>query len=471
MQLEDAKLTSDAPKSKVVVICHAADYAAATACLNAFAPHDWQQHGQLRLLEASSRVRFRQKDGGRTARHIQQRPDSVGRALDDMAPRSEAARILLLGNAAVDVGVPPDDLRTIIPVQTIAELHETLPRVLIAAGVDWFSRVCAILEHYHIAIRREDVAAWREQFQRLNHGWIGDALLKMLEFWPSHGVCDELLRPPHASNMGSEEETLRWLETFDVIAFNKAETGDSSAAVARLAKIRIGRLLQEKRVDFGQHLQTVSAPAKILLLEDCLITATETIRLFDQFAPDLLRKHDISLKFASGTVWGAMRLKCYLRRRNLGNVQLLEPNAGFIPNLTERGISRCTSDTMFDDDLKPIGRSEVIDGIQLRGSGYFNVSQRRNIVSFCKAVGAPLLNLHLQRKGGSPEAAGRRFPDWSLGFDGLGLLLAFGHGVPKPALPLLWIAGETSGELWGGRFRAQWEPLFPPTLAGKFNWS
>jgi hypothetical protein len=135
-----------------------------------------------------------------------------------------------------------------------------------------------------------------------------------------------------------------------------------------------------------------------------------------------------------------------------------------VENLTKEA-SALPEGELFDDKGEFLRPSEhMISGIDLRARDYFNKSQRKGIVSLCKAIGGPLMRLHMQQKGWQPEKIAARLGNWELGFGGLGLLLAFAHGVPKPALPLLWIEGGISVDYFGYRWRGSWIPLFPRPL-------
>ena len=234
--------------------------------------------------------------------------------------------------------------------------------------------------------------------------------------------------------------------------------------ICRLAKARIGELLSSKRTDFAKLISKSGPARKILLMEDCLVTGTEIIRLFQSLPAEALRLHRIDMKFAVGTESGKRKLETYLRSNGFSNVQILVPNEGLIQNLT--GAGKVLPDgSLFGSDGELVNPSEhVYSGIQMRARGFFNKTQRTNIVSMCKSISAPLMRLHLQRMNWEAEKIEAILPRWELGFSGLGLLLAFAHGIPKPALPLLWIEGNISVEHLGYRKRGDWIPLFPRPL-------
>jgi len=300
----------------------------------------------------------------------------------------------------------------------------------------------------------------------LGSGWIGDALLKLFDFWPSSKVCDSLFRLPGSKIDAPEDSIYDWLDSYDSIAFNAVETADSSAVVCRLTKKKVGELLERKRVDFSQRIIQGDAGGNILLLEDCLVTGTELIRLFEKLPSERLITHTVQLKFAAGTAFGKKRLDAYLKQKGFHNIQIIEPSEGFLPNLTESGILCLESNTELDDNFEFIApKTHIINGIQLRAKTYFNKSQRRNIIAFCEAIGRPLMRQHLEKKEWSKDRIEIVLEHWALGFSGLGLLLGFSHGIPKPALPLFWVGGNIAVEHFGRRYESVWRPLFPPPIA------
>src|SRR5436309_1125321 len=103
MPSENAIHSSNTPRTKLVVICHDSDRDQAGAVIGESAPIGWVPAQEIRLLEAGSRTKFRQKDGG-TEREIAQEPERLRRALDRIAPPELAARTVIVG----DVRLYPD---------------------------------------------------------------------------------------------------------------------------------------------------------------------------------------------------------------------------------------------------------------------------------------------------------------------------------------------------------------------------
>lgn len=463
MHSEKTILSSNAPRTKVVVLCHAADHREAESVIDEFAPIGWSKAGEIRLLEAGSRVRLRHKKRG-TERDIAQDPELLRRTLDNIAPPEQAARTVIVGSVGLYPAIPPSDPRVPMQLRSTAELRIVLPNVLSAGGLDWGSHLMRLLEHYHVEIDRDRVAKWRQQFQVFGGDRVAEALLKLLDFLPSKRICEALFRVPGTSTPSTDNEIHDWLSDYDHIAFNKADSGDSSAMVCRLAKTRIGEMLSNKRIDFAKHIYESSRPTKILLLEDCIATGTETVGLLAGLPAERLQKHTIDMRFATGTLSGCRKLEIYFKKSGFANFRILVPQEAIMRNLTPAGLE-ATDATLFaeDGDLhRPA--DHIIHGIQLRAAGHFNQAERRAITALCEAIGGPLMRVQLQRAQWPSEKIGAVLEHWKLGFCGLGLLLAFAHGIPKPTLPLLWVEGAISVEYSGYRWQGDWIPLFPRPL-------
>ena len=234
---------SNTPRTKLVVICHDSDRDEANAVIGKSAPIGWRSPtGEIRLLEAGSRTKFRPREGG-TERYVAQEPELLRRTLDRIAPPEEAARTIIVGNVRLYPDLPPSDPRAPIHLTTTRQLSEVLPNVLSTAGLDWLSHLMRSLEHYHVEIDQARVEAWQYQFQVFDGRWVAEALLKLLDFWPSSRVSEALFRVPGHTTPSSDNEIYDWLSSYHHIAFNKADSGDSSTMISRLAKTRIGKML------------------------------------------------------------------------------------------------------------------------------------------------------------------------------------------------------------------------------------
>ena len=345
MRSGKAILSSSAPRTKVVVVCHDSDREEAKSIINKFAPIGWIDVGEIRLLESGTRTQFRSKEHG-TERDIKQDPEHLRRILDCIAPAEQAARTVIVGNVRLYPDLPPSDPRAPIRLRSTADLRQVLPNVLSTGGLDWVSQLMRLLEHYYVEIDLDRVTSWRQQFGVFGGDWVADALLKLLDFWPSSKICEALFRAPGSSTPSTDNEIHDWLSQYDFIAFNKAETGDSSAMVCRLAKARIGEMLSAKRIDFGKHIQEFGRGTRVLLLEDCIATGTEIVRLLDGLPAEQIRKHKIDMKFAVGTLSGFKRLQIYLKQKDLLNINILVSQDSLLQNLTPDGLA-ASEDSLF----------------------------------------------------------------------------------------------------------------------------
>jgi len=421
---------------------------------------------EIRLLEAGSRCKLRQKEHG-IERELVQDPDRLRRSLDHYAPPQEAARVIIVGPVGLHPDLESSDPRAPIRLPTTSQLREVLPDVLAAANLDWVGTLMRSLDHYHHEIDRDRVEAWRYQFRRFDGAWIAEALLKLLDFWPSNRVSEALFRVPGDATPSSDADIQDWLASYDHIGFNKPDSGDSSTMISRLAKTRIGKTLAPKRIDFHRHVTESAKPTRVLLLEDCLVTGTEIVKLLESLPADNLRKHEIDFKFAVATQSGCKRLDYYLKQRGFTQVRWFVPSDNLISNLSEAGAA-APETSLFGEDGELVNPSaHIIDGIQLRGAPHFSSDERNAITSLSRAICWPLLESHLRDSGWSKDRVVGVCRHWLLGFSGLGLLLAMAHGVPKPTLPLFWLEGHISVEHKGRhpyRWRGDWIPLFPPPL-------
>ena len=113
----------------------------------------------------------------------------------------------------------PTDLRL-----SLRELvHGRLQAALEASGLDWLTRVSESVSRWnHGAIERSDVLAWLAQFEALHSNrWIGERLLRRLEFWTSPEVINAL-RIDDIDERG-----------FECVAVNRRSPGKSADVIAK----------------------------------------------------------------------------------------------------------------------------------------------------------------------------------------------------------------------------------------------
>lgn len=88
-------------------------------------------------------------------------------------------------------------------------------------------------------------------------------------------------------------------------------------------------------------------------------------------------------------------------------------------------------------------------------------TQRQEATAFCEDVGRQLFASYLDGMQRASEAwkpwPPEKLASCGLGMNGLGMVHAFSHSVPKATLPLIWASGEVN---WKNR-RVAWRPLLP----------
>lgn len=155
---------------------------------------------------------------------------------------------------------------------------------------------------------REHLESWLRQFERLNVPWIGESLLKSLDFWSadrqkrSFGISDNLLK------------------NYDRICVNSSRVGKSGDFLANILRKQVDGLKSgyPNIIDFRELLETREQHdkcEKILLVEDGLFTGTEVTNFFSA----LLNK-----KHPKGRPWKTPPLRnpnCYLKKKLFWNLQ------------------------------------------------------------------------------------------------------------------------------------------------------
>lgn len=476
MRYEGSNLNQKTVPSKVVIICLERDRERVCAAIDESASLQWRSTGEIRLLIAEERSQFRSERGDRDGKLSRNRNfKEINAEIEEIAPPFEGARILTVGAIQVRPGIGEGgDSRGLTRIQSVAELTNQLPPILQKSGLDWHSESVAQLRHYHLSqspsmrVDGTRVERWLDQFRRADSEWIGIALLKLLELWPTSKVCEHLFYLPGVKAEVMPGDIQRWFEVYDHIAFGDMHGGESSVLVSRLIFKGLDSGMTSKQVDFKTRLMTDQTASRILFLEDCLMTGTELIKVFRTLTEQQINKHKIDLKFAFATEAGKRRLQSYLKYRGIRSVRIHEPPDGFFPNVSAAGLRAYEK----GDFLKREGNHEfnspsadIIDGISIRARDFYNSNQRKKILMFCRAIGEPLMRIHFKNKQWTQKKIDLLLPDSALGPSNLGLLLAFAHGVSKPVLPLFWAGGDINVRLvsHGRRFVGEWEPLFPPT--------
>ena len=473
MQSEDNHHSDNATKNRLILVCLSDDLEKVQSIVTEHAPLKWRDAEQIRVVDVDERSKFR--DEGRP--RLKNLHD-VQKKIDDLAPQKSAARIVIVGAIPCSKSYGRDgDSRVLNQIHNTLELASELPPILQQSRLDWFSEVVDQLGHYHFSVspetrvNRERINLWLSQFEQAKAPWIGVALLKLLDFWPTHRLCENLCQVPIDSGAAGFSATMDWFESYDRISFGNMSGGPSSLLVSRLAIKGLGEVIDKKRVNLEEYLVSDSTPSRLLFMEDCLMTGTELIKVLKNIDKNLILKHEIHLKFAFATQAGLMRLQAYLDLRGITSVKIQAPVDGFLPNLTEAGLQAAGEKYLLKSGeshefASPL--TDIVDGITLRiknCDGAYNSGQRKAILKFCKAIGKPLMHQHFSRKGWPLQRVIDVTKDCALGPSNLGLLVAFAHGISKPVVPLFWTGGSVNVDLpfegRGSRFVGEWEPLFP----------
>jgi hypothetical protein len=433
--------------TKLLIVCLQSDKARIGSIVSRFAPLEWEVRGDIRILPYPDLFRQR-KDAIIRVIPSSQAHEILAR-IDRIAPPQDAARLVLVGSIPLD-GLPTSsDLRVVTRVNSAAMLEKALPAILKQIGCDWESDSHDKLAHFHTKIGSADVERWLSQFAKLKSGWMGVALLQMLDVWPVHRLCEALFEVP----TGKQSD---WVNTYDLIVYNDTRRGESAAMISRLVKVRWGSNAAGRIRSVPELLASGDRGRRILYLEDCIMTGEECLSLLKGPFAQIAAVNTIDLKFAVGTAYGVHRLQNFIREGFKG-ISIIQPVAGYILNLTPDAIAMSAAGALFDESGRMKTGGKLLTGIQLRGARIFNSSDRKLLHWFCRTVGRQLMFEHFQDEGFSAAEAVDMADANSFGFGGLGLLLAFAHGVPDNTLPLFRSAGRVSVN----GCSINWLPLFP----------
>ena len=347
----------------------------------------------------------------------------------------------------------------------ISSFEHALPRILLQSRLDWRSAIAERLNAwYHGVIDVIHLDLWLGQFERMGMLWIGERLLRSLDFWD-----------PARLKLTVALDDLP--SAFDCLCVNRLRPGKSADFLANLfskhVKARYPRFPIE---DFSEVLSDSSKQQKyrrILFVEDCLLSGTEITNFLSALLnipsasgrqwkidplpdPVALRQFACEMRFAVATSLGVWRLRHFLANQGLGNMQVGVSETEMIEVLQPAGKRALEEGCFYEDSLANCPRDVAghIDPVALRGN-WKNGDQRANFAAFLRDVGGQLFRSYLVRTGYQwPE---KKVVACELGMHGLGLNLAFGHSVPKASLPLFWMDGLVV-------FRGstiQWQALFP----------
>jgi hypothetical protein len=295
----------------------------------------------------------------------------------------------------------------------------------------------------HGSIDEVRIETWLRQFETLqSHGWIGERLLRVMDFWSSARIRQSL------------KLTADTIRNYSHICVNRGQPGKSADPLANKIQKRLNELKSMSVADLYEVLAR-SEIANILYIEDSLLTGTEITSLlralFGEGPPGripkaralqdlaLFRDKTIMMHFLVATNMGREILKQFLAERAITNVQIGEADEELV-TLTPLGIQALREGKLFDEEKCLTDPSSQINAIAFQENLIWGDQERiERAINFCRDVGEQLFRHYLTAKEWTwPE---RRIRESSLGVRSNALALAFAHSVPKATLPLFWMEG------------------------------
>jgi hypothetical protein len=396
----------------------------------------------------------------------------VSRRLEAIAPKSAGlVQVVMLDSleSATPIGQEEDDLRRVTRIPALDGFVKKFPTVLQGVGLDWLTTVERKLykwRHGTQSVDKARINLWLKQFDQLgSHRWIGEALLKVFDFWPENRL------------LASVALTAETLSVFDRVCFHQRQSGKSADVLANLFAKQI-RPLNPNFPDIADLYAVLSdgtaqTGRHILFIEDGLFSGTEMSKLLSdllglegppgrrQKIPKLedlsvLQRTRITLLFPVATSFGVARLESFLAANGLSNIDI-SPCSQF-EVLTTAGQQAWTDKKFFDSTIRNscVNPDEYFIRVPFQNMAVWKSSEKSLYgMSFCSRVGYQLFRQYLKRRG--HEWPDLKIQRCGLGMYGMGLAFAFAHSVPKATLPLFWAAGPVD---YDGK-TINWVPLFP----------
>lgn len=346
---------------------------------------------------------------------------------------------------------------------TSASLSKLLNQLLVSLSIDWITQIQRTLNRWRFGLTPDSLRAWRDQFHQLgNFGWIGDGILKAIDFWPEERLLDSL------------DLSKEILDGYTTVCVNNRDIGGSAGSIAGMITKHLGTLgHSEKRLeDFSATLLAPRADdtgGRLLFIEDGVFTGTEMIDLINDILtsnatdPSLgntstlqISTFGITMLFPVSTTLGCERLRRYLLERGLHNIQVLCAPAGVIEVLTPEGKRALEKGQFWDASLtnSAVDPDKHLLRSAFSGEVWKSKGDAIRAMSFCKRIGGQLMQAYAKRRNLSWN--GEQVRRAALGMHGMGLTIAFSHSVPLCTLPLLWAEGSVSNYSKS----ILWKPLF-----------
>jgi len=434
---------------KLLVVCLRSDLSKIRQIISGHTALDWEKSGEIKLLPVADHLR---RDCFKQVRHRIVEKGLLEK-IEALVPPTMPIRVIVVGHINEHFQNRQSNLRIFHKVPTNKEFNNILPLILEAASLNWKTLISNHLQHYSSP---PQIDAWLKQFELLGKGWVGQALLQLLDFWPDHRICEALFEP---SNHPTYSKIRDWLDAYDLVVYSDPSRGKSSAVVARYIKGKWG--VHDKIQSLPNALKLPKEKRHILYFEDCIMTGTECMELVKKSGlENILETSTIDFKFAVGTQYGLSRLETFIRRKNIQNkICIIRPTIGYINNLTENGLQAFKADRLFNSDYEVDNREKyIISGINLNGAKHFNSTQRDQLIFFCRDIGRQLMFRDFIAKDWDANVANEKANDNCFGFGNLGLLIAFAHALPDNLIPLFRLGGEVN---YDGK-SIEWVPLFRP---------
>lgn len=438
----------------VVIVCLKSAVPRIRRLLARHAQGDWEREGDIHVVDA-----LRRDHSWETSSRIQK-----------IAPRGSAALIVSLERTRHEerFGELGDELRTHIEFHSLSKFESQLPELLKQFSLDWQSvtaKRLAAWHHHEITIQHIDL--WLRQFERLRERWLGEKLLRALDFW-----TPAKLR--HAATIGPDLNT-----NFDCICLNRIRLGKSADFLANIfSKAAHSQFPSFPLFDLSAFLtdaQSVLKYPRVLFLEDCLLTGTEMTNFFSALLglrhpsgrewkypslnnPSLLRATEIQLRFAVATDLGIWRLRRFLDLNELPNINIEVPSEGLLEILTPNGKIALENNTFYESDPELTNCVREVEKNIYRkalAGPWRDDAQLERATNFLQRIGGELFREYLSRALYKWDE--RKIAPCAFGMHGLGLVLGFSHSIPKSSLPVFWADGTISAPSG----TCNWTPLFP----------
>jgi hypothetical protein len=361
-------------------------------------------------------------------------------------------------------------MRRITRIPSLVGFEKKFPKILQGVGLDLLSISENTLHRWrHGSVDKNRITTWLRQFDSLgSNRWIGEALLKSIDFWPE----DRILQ--------SVELSKEVLETFDKVCMHQQQPGKSADVLANLFTKHIKPLARKFPAiqDFHEALSEPTKPdqpQRILFLEDGLFSGTESIRLLSDLigikppkgrdlktAPladrSLLTTKPVMMLYPVATTFGIQRLREFAQKNDLPNIEINYPSPGLLEVLTESGRNALRDGKFYDLSVRncPVNPDAHFLRPAFQNLSVWKSSDRvEQALAFCKRIGQQLMTHYLASVGYDWDIV--KVQRCALGMFGMGLTVVFSHSVPKASIPLFWANGKVSL----GDTSINWIPLFP----------